>query len=127
MLKEILSDSVEPFPLHSHIHNTSPSSASLPSFPSSSSPSSSSVTKLELIGEAAASGGHLELLRWALDHHHATWTVAAAAAAARHGHLDILKLAAGNRETFGAAVYAMAARGGHLHVLKWLHEEGGVD
>jgi hypothetical protein len=71
--------------------------------------------------EAAATGGHLELLKWARSQG-AEWGPETCSQAASHGHLDILKYA---RDSDPQCPWTResvwwAAQYGHLEVLKWL-------
>ncbi len=45
-------------------------------------------------------------------------------AAARAGHLEVVKWARANGCNWGAQTCAFAAEKGHLKILKWMHENG---
>ncbi len=107
------------------ISSISSSSYSNTNKPSPSLSSTASRSQMELMCAATATGEHLSLLRWAIANKHLTWTTCTSAAAARIGNLEALKIAIDVRDKLplDKAVCAAAARGGHLHILKWLREE----
>ena len=69
----------------------------------------------------AALGGHLAVLQWAREHG-CDWDEETCLYAARGGHLDLLRWAHEHGCPWGASTCASAARGGHLHVLQWARE-----
>ncbi|KAL3664186.1 hypothetical protein V7S43_010515 [Phytophthora oleae] len=72
--------------------------------------------------DAAASNGHLEVVRWLHRHRTDGCTERALDDAASDGHLEVAQWLHYNR-TEGCSTKAMdgAARHGHLDVVKWLH------
>jgi len=74
------------------------------------------------IGQMAAQGGHLEVLKW-LHSHGCPWDEATCSAAARGGQLDVLKWLRQHDCPWNEDTCAMAAHEGHLEVLKWLREQ----
>jgi hypothetical protein len=86
---------------------------------------------------AAAFGGHLHVLEWALTNELAVWNVSMSNAAAQNGHLHVLRFAQARAYPMSAAedqfcqgypwdesTCAAAARGSQLHVLQWLRLNG---
>jgi hypothetical protein len=71
--------------------------------------------------DAAAGGGHLEVLRWAREHG-ATWHEETCIAAARGGHLAVLQWLREHDCPWNSNVSYDAALGGHLEVLQWMRE-----
>jgi hypothetical protein len=74
--------------------------------------------------DKAASGGHLETLKWV----RATggeWTFAAADGAAKGGHLKTLKWVRANGGEWTHCAADWVAGGGHLEILKWVRANGG--
>ncbi len=72
---------------------------------------------------AAAAGGHLATLQWAVAHgcvasQHARYR------AASGGHLEVLQWLLADHEPPEGALCCAAASGGHVEVLEWLHSEG---
>lgn len=85
--------------------------------------------------EAAADGGHLELLQWMRSRSSPyAWNQDTCKAAAANGHLDLLRWAHENgapwhREWNGQTQWCIemvqeAAEGGHLDCLKWIFNHG---
>ena len=79
---------------------------------------------------AAAKNGHVEALVW-LRENGCNWrAIDCSEAAASEGHLDVLKMILRNENRnptwigWKTSTCANAARGGHLEVLKWLRENG---
>ena len=73
---------------------------------------------------AAARGGHLEMLKW-LHAHGCPWDEETSTLAARGGHLEMLKWARSEGCPWHKdEMCTEAARRGHLEVLKWLRAEG---
>ncbi|KAG1702111.1 hypothetical protein DVH05_009903 [Phytophthora capsici] len=72
--------------------------------------------------DAAASNGHLEVVRWLHRHRTDGCTKRALDDAASYGHLEVVRWLHYNR-TEGCSIKAMdgAATHGHLDVVKWLH------
>eukprot|EP00878_Enallax_costatus_P029377 GHUV01031849.1.p1 GENE.GHUV01031849.1~~GHUV01031849.1.p1 ORF type:complete len:187 (+),score=59.90 GHUV01031849.1:458-1018(+) len=76
---------------------------------------------------AGVKAGHVHVLEWYVSHGGSSlWNLAAhCTAAARFGHLDVLKwlcsLDLPPRFTMGTC--AAAAAGGHLHILQWLRQQ----
>ena len=74
--------------------------------------------------DAAARGGHLEVLKWARANG-CTWHAWTCAEAAKGGHLEVLKWAREARITINKwETCEVAAGGGHLEMLKWAREIG---
>ena len=71
----------------------------------------------------AASGGHLNLLKWALKNG-CSWDSATCAHAAINGHLEVLKWAHENGCDWNTNTCSDAALNGHLDLLKWARENG---
>ena len=69
---------------------------------------------------AAAGNGHLTVLRWA-RHNGCAWSSSTCEAAARGGHLAVLKFARRNGCAWSSRTCEAAARGGHLAVLQFAH------
>ena len=73
--------------------------------------------------EAAARGGHLEVLKWLKERNMPLWPDAVMAQAAGRGHLEVAKWL---KEEGGSSIWNQptlhAVQGGHLKVLKWLQE-----
>jgi len=71
----------------------------------------------------AASGGHLEILKYLREEAKAPWGSGTAECAALNGHLHILEyLVERKYDQFDEYACDGAARGGHLDCLKYLHE-----
>ena len=70
---------------------------------------------------AAAKGGHLEVLKWARQHD-CPWNSMTSKYAAQGGHLEVLKWA--REHDCHLNLCPVAARFGHLEVLKWAVEQG---
>jgi hypothetical protein len=75
--------------------------------------------------ELAATGGHLNVLRW-LRAHNCAWGMTCAAAA-KGGHLHILKWARANGCPWDNYTCAFARRYGHTHVLNWARNHECTD
>jgi len=73
--------------------------------------------------EAAAAGGHMEVLRWLREHGH-RWDEGTCHAAAKGGHLEVLKWVRGHGCPWTPGTCAGAAQGGHMDVLEWLRVHG---
>jgi hypothetical protein len=73
--------------------------------------------------DAAAEGGHLEVLQWAREHN-CEWTMYTCAYAAESGHLEVMQWAREHGAPWNVAyVRARAAVGGHRDELAmWLAE-----
>ena len=72
----------------------------------------------------AASGGHLECLRYVREQHGCTWDAVTCAQAAWQGHLECLRYAHEHGCTWDAVTCAQAAWQGHLECLRYAHEHG---
>ena len=72
---------------------------------------------------AAAKGGHLEVLKW-LRENGCPWDEETCRYAAYGGHFEVLKWARANDCPWNEYTCAYAAKGGHLEVLKWAREKG---
>jgi hypothetical protein len=73
----------------------------------------------------AVMGGHLDALRWMVDHGGAHPDESKIfQMAARRGHLEVLRWAVGNGWTMNIWTAANAARGGHLDLLRWAVDNG---
>jgi hypothetical protein len=71
----------------------------------------------------AASGGHLEILKYLREEVKAPWNWGTAAEAALNGHLHILEyLVERKYDKYGETACLWAAKKGHLDCLKYLHE-----
>ena len=71
---------------------------------------------------AAASSGHLHVLKWAVAHG-IPWTLNASRGAAVAGKLEVLRFATEQGfPVMDASVTSSAADGGHLRVLQWLRD-----
>jgi len=71
----------------------------------------------------AASGGHLEVLKYLREEVKAPWDSGTAPLAARNGHLHILEyLVERKYDQYSEDTCAYAAMNGHLDCLKYLHE-----
>ena len=81
--------------------------------------------RLDVTGicEAAAEGGQLEILKWAMAEGSTTnqWTCSAAAFG---GHLEVLQWVKAGGCYWDEDTCAAAAEGGHLEVLKWARAQG---
>ena len=74
-----------------------------------------------VVSEAAARGGHLDLLLW-LRAYGPAWNSEICVGAAGGGQLKILKWLRANSIPWDKHVSHYAARGGHLEALKWLRK-----
>ena len=73
--------------------------------------------------ENAASGGHLEMLKYLHEEVKAPWDEKTASRAAFNGHLHILEyLVERKYDQFDEYACGLAAENGHLDCLKYLHE-----
>ena len=76
----------------------------------------------------AARGGHVAVLRWLREQDPpCPWTAVTTAAAARAGHLDILKLAILELDppcVFNEFTFSSAVDGLHLDCIEWLLDQG---
>jgi hypothetical protein len=72
---------------------------------------------------AAASCGHLEVLKW-LRNAGCPWDEGTRAAAALCGHLETLRWALQHGCEWDMMTCIFAAEGGHLDLLKWAREQG---
>ena len=72
---------------------------------------------------SAARGGHLEVLKW-LRKEGCPWDERTCERAASRGHLDVLKFAYENGCPWNEETCEKAARGGHLDVLQWAIDNG---
>ena len=72
---------------------------------------------------AAARNGHLDILKWAHEHG-CPWGEETCSWAARNGHLEILKWAREHDCPWDWDTCSGAALNGHLEVLKWAREHG---
>ena len=82
------------------------------------------ITWNPCMSEAAAKHGRLNMLKLARSKLFA-WKTGTLRGAAEGGHLDILKWAAGvgcKPSMEGNTMYTLAARNGHIDVIKWLRE-----
>jgi len=70
---------------------------------------------------AAARGGHLEVLKW-LHEQNCPWDEWTSAGAALFGHFNVLKWLHENQCPFTVSSCNLAARSGHLEILKWLYK-----
>jgi hypothetical protein len=79
-----------------------------------------------LICMAAATGGHLHVLEWALTNELALWLDDMSDAAAEHGHVHVLRFAQSRGYPMRAflRVYDGPARNGHLNVVMWFRGQG---
>ena len=75
------------------------------------------------IALAAARGGHLEVLQWAVEHG-CPWHKEATYEAAGGGHLEELQWAVEHECPWDEWTTYAAAGGGHLEVLQWAVEHG---
>lgn len=74
------------------------------------------------IGESAARRGHVGVVRWALE---TDMSPRMTVAAARYGHVRVLKLLIGQtRQSDGPGLFMAAARGGHARALRLLFHAG---
>ena len=73
--------------------------------------------------EDAASGGHLDVLKWAREND-CPWDELTCMYAAKHGHLGTLRWARENGCPWDKRTCSGAALGGHLEVLKWARAKG---
>lgn len=71
---------------------------------------------------AAAEGGQLHVLQWAIDNGCPVDSSTAVGAAVR-GHLDVLQWAISNGCPWDEGTCEAAASGGHLNVLQWAHRQ----
>jgi len=71
----------------------------------------------------AASGGHLEVLRWAREHG-CPWNEGTCSSAADGGHLEVLRWAREHHCPWGTNTCFFAAAQGHLEVLRWARAHG---
>ena len=72
---------------------------------------------------AAAKGGHLEVLKWLRENGY-PWDNFTCKAAAQQGHLEVLKYLHEKGCPWDKRTCMFAAKAGHLDVLKYLHENG---
>ena len=72
----------------------------------------------------ASLGGQLEVLKYLHHEKGCHWDIWTSVAAAREGHLDVLKYLHENHCPWDEWTCARAAEGGHLDVLEYLHEKG---
>ena len=72
----------------------------------------------------AARNGHLVLLNWAFDNG-CQWDSLTCAYAAGSGRLDVLQFARDNGCEWDYRTFHSAARNGHLHILQWAYANGG--
>ena len=72
---------------------------------------------------AAASGGQLEVLKWARMNG-CEWNWGTCMMAACNGHLEVLQWVRENGCPWHKRTYCAAAANGHLHVLQWARENG---
>lgn len=72
---------------------------------------------------AAASEGHLDILRWAHEKGY-FWDKHTTASAAFGGHLKVLKWLHKNGCPWDETTCSAAAKGGHLKVLQWVRKKG---
>ena len=71
----------------------------------------------------AAEGGHLEVLRWAREHH-CPWNEVTCYYAAAGGHLDVLQWARAHGCPWCPGTCELAAQNGEKEVLRWARENG---
>jgi hypothetical protein len=82
-------------------------------------------TMCQLTCSNAVLGGHLDVLRWAREHGCPWFADSTSADAARYGHLKFLQWALANGCTWNdKRICESAAEGGHLDVLRWARENG---
>ncbi|TYZ68363.1 hypothetical protein PybrP1_005391 [[Pythium] brassicae (nom. inval.)] len=73
--------------------------------------------------DSAASGGHLEIVKFLHANRSESCTTVAMNGAAGDGHLEVVKRLHANRaEGCTQAAMDKAAKNGHLEIVKWLHE-----
>ena len=72
----------------------------------------------------AARSGNLALLRWLREEKKFDWNQRTINAAAKHGHLHIVKYCIDHKCPMSQLTCALAAKYGHLDILKYLHENG---
>ena len=72
---------------------------------------------------SAAGGGHLKVLKW-LRENGCPWDEQIGWLAAQNGHMDVLRWAHDTGCPLTEWTFALAADGGRLHVLRWLHARG---
>jgi len=90
------------------------------------------VVTTKLVGEdghyhfccQAAAAGNLALLRWFREEKMFEWDDMTINAAARYGHLHVVKYCMKQKCPIGRLACKAAAENGHLDVLKYLHENG---
>jgi hypothetical protein len=73
---------------------------------------------------AAASGGHLHVLEWALNNELAVWNDEMSDAAAENGRLHVLRFAQARDYPMSGQELGLSAANGHLNVVIWLREQG---
>lgn len=75
----------------------------------------------------AAAAGNLDYVTWLVSEARCPQTTnhshEPCQAAAREGHLDVIRWLRGRHAPWGKMTSYLAARGGHLEVLKWLREQ----
>ncbi len=81
------------------------------------------LSRQERLCEAAAKGGHLEVLQW-LRANGCLWNKYTCWEAAKCGHLEVLQWAHANGCLWDWDTCANATGGGHLEVLQWLRANG---
>jgi hypothetical protein len=81
------------------------------------------LSRQERLCEAAAKGGHLEVLQW-LRADGCLWNKYTCWEAAKCGHLEVLQWAHANGCLWDWHTCANATGGGHLEVLQWLRANG---
>ncbi|CAM9700651.1 unnamed protein product [Ectocarpus sp. 6 AP-2014] len=77
---------------------------------------------------AAAAGGHVHILQWALANGRCIWSADTVRMAALHGHLHVFRWGMENGCYMyrGVSVMRWAARGGHVVLLDWLLGNGFI-
>lgn len=77
--------------------------------------------------EAAASGGHLDVITWAYQNG-CNFSDKTLLIAAELGHLNILEWAYKNNKMIQniSDIYTCASKNGHIHILEWAHNKGVV-
>jgi len=73
--------------------------------------------------ENAAHGGHLDVLKWAREHH-SPWNGVTCACAFNRGHMDVLMWAREHDCPWNEWTCARAAFSAPLEVLQWAMEHG---
>jgi hypothetical protein len=74
--------------------------------------------------KAAASGGQLHYLEYALTNELAVWDMSMSNVAAQNGHLNVLRFAQARGYQMSGHELRLCARNGHLNVVIWLREKG---